>query len=119
MSLDRLARQEQRAGDVRVAGATRDEVRDLALAFAQAREVTARSSARPASPRADAQLAQQLIDVGSLRRGPRFLGDRRGVPQGRLRFSLAPSAAFTRAILVRAQIDSMGIPSPSALSTAS
>src|SRR5205809_2913619 len=34
MSLDRLAREEQRAGDVRVAGATRDEVRDLALAFA-------------------------------------------------------------------------------------
>src|SRR5215470_19316872 len=76
MPLDRLARQEQRAGDVRVAGPTRDEVRDLALAFAQAGEVTARSSARPASPGADAQLAQQLIDVGSLRRGPRFLGDR-------------------------------------------
>ena len=29
------------------------------------------------------------------------------------------SAAFTRATLVRAQIDSIGIPSPSALSTAS
>src|SRR5437667_12576469 len=50
MSLDRLARQEQRAGDVRVAGATRDEVRDLVLALAKAGDVTARSSARPASP---------------------------------------------------------------------
>src|SRR6266542_5807028 len=39
MSLDRLARQEQRARDVRVAGATRDEIRDLPLAVAQDREV--------------------------------------------------------------------------------
>ena len=55
------------------------------LAVAQDGQVTARSCARPTSPCADAQLAQELVDVGSLRRGPRLLGDRRGVPQDRPR----------------------------------
>src|SRR5262245_15345271 len=63
VSLDRLARQEQRARDVRIAGAARDELRDLELAVAQGRDVSARSCARPASPGADAHLTQQLIDV--------------------------------------------------------
>jgi len=63
MSLDRFARQEQRARDVRVAGATRDEIRDLPLAVAQAREVSARSCAGAASPRPDAQPAQELVDM--------------------------------------------------------
>src|SRR6266516_3898779 len=89
MSLDRLARQEQRARDIRVGGAARDEVRDLALAVAQAGEVTGRPCARSASPRADAKLAQELVDMRPLRRGPGRLGDRRGVPQDRLRSSRA------------------------------
>src|SRR5437667_12536556 len=69
MSLDRLARQEQRARDIRVAGATRDEVRDLALAVAQDGEVTGRPCPRSASPCADAKLAQELVDMRPLRRG--------------------------------------------------
>src|SRR5437899_3977844 len=85
MSLYRLARQEQRARDVRVGGAARDEVRDLALAVAQAGEVAGWPCARSASPRADAKLAQELVDVRPLRRGPSPLGDRRGVPQDRRR----------------------------------
>src|SRR5213075_1664470 len=66
------------AGDIRVGCAARDEVRDLALAVAQAGEVTGRPCARSASPRADAKLAQELVDMRPLRRGASRLGDRRG-----------------------------------------
>ena len=110
MSLDRLPRQEQRARDVRVAGATRD-----GFAISRSRSLSTERSplARVRGPRRHVRMPSWRRSWSTWARSVAAPASS-AIAEASHRIASAPAvspwAAFARARLVHAQIDSMRIP---------